>query len=139
MEITRFRKKRGTIDTYLQMLIPSEYQECKAFWEYAQRIQVLREYLIKHANERIGYSWFTKALMAIGMRKGLPDYQLPIQNHKYIGLWIEFKRRDKKNNKKDIDQEKWIENLNKIGHYATYAYGCDDAIRIYQDYINNRI
>lgn len=136
------RKKSGRrpiLDLKAQTLIPSEYQECKAFWGYAQRVPPLRDYLIKHANERIGYSWFTKALIGIGMRVGIMDYQFPVRNDKYIGLWLEFKRVDQRDKKKDSDQDEWIEKLIKIGHYAAYAYGCDHAIKIYTDYVNNRL
>jgi hypothetical protein len=143
MEIAMLRKRRigrrPILDLKAQTLIPSEYQECKAFWGYAQRIPQLGKYLIKHANERIGHSWFTKALIAIGMRPGLLDYQWPVRNDKYIGLWLEFKRVDQREKKKDADQEEWIENLREIGHYASYAYGCEHAIKIYTDYVNNRL
>jgi len=131
--------RRPILNLSMQILIPSEYQECKAFWGYAQRIPTLGEYLIKHANERIGHSWFTKALIAIGMRPGLLDYQWPVPNRKYLGLWLEFKRKDQREEKKKPEQDEWIEKLLKIGHYATYAYGCDDAIKIYTDYVNNRL
>lgn len=131
--------RRPILNLQLQTLIPSEYQECKAFWGYAQRIPQLRKFLIKHANERIGHSWFTKALIAIGMRPGLLDYQWPVRNQKYIGLWLEFKRIDKREEKKDASQDEWIENLREIGHYASYAYGCEDAIKIYTDYVNNKL
>lgn len=131
--------RRPILDLKAQTLIPSEYQECKAFWGYAQRVPRLGEYLIKHANERIGHSWFTKALIAIGMRPGILDYQWPVPNQKYLGLWLEFKRIDQREKKKDVDQDEWIEKLNKIGHYASYAYGCEHAIKIYTDYVNNRL
>jgi hypothetical protein len=143
MEIAMLRKRRigrrPILDLKAQIVIPSEYQECKAFWGYAQIVPLLREYLIKHANERIGHSWFTKALIAIGMRPGLVDYQWPLRNEKYNGLWIEMKRIDGREKAKDADQDEWIEKLRKIGHYATYAYGCDHAIKIYTDYVNNRL
>lgn len=131
--------RRPILDLKMQVLIPSEYQECKAFWQYAQMIPLLKKFLAKHANERIGHSWFTKALIAIGMRPGLLDYQWPVRNNKYIGLWIEMKRIDQRDKAKDADQDEWIANLLEIGHYATYAYGCDHAIQIYNDYINNRL
>lgn len=143
MEVAMLRKrrigKRPILKLETQTLIPTEYQECKAFWGYAQRVPLLRKYLIKHANERIGHSWFTRALINIGMRPGLTDYQWPIKNQKYFGLWLEVKRIDQRSVKKDEDQEMWIANLREIGHYAAYAYGCDDAIKIYTDYVNNRL
>lgn len=115
----------------------SEYQECKAFWQWAQLQPVLCDYLIKIANENQSQPWFLRALYLIGMRPGLPDYFLPIANQQWNGLWIEMKKKDKKKHKKNEKQEIWIEKLLKIDHYATYAYGCDDAIRICTHYLVN--
>lgn len=67
------------------------------------------------------------------------DYQWPVPNKKYIGLWLEFKRVDERGKKTKPEQDEWIARLLKIGHYASYAYGCDDAIKIYTDYVNNRL
>jgi len=96
--------------------------------------------LVKHANERVGDPmWFIKALYAVGFRKGLPDYQYIVPNEKYHSLWLEFKRADQRDKKKATEQDEWIERLMKRGHYAAYAYGLVDAIKIYTDYINNRL
>lgn len=123
----------------MKHLIATEYQECKSYWEWAQYHPLLKEFLIKHCNENKSGSWFVKALKAIGMRPGLLDYQYPIPNVKYLGLWIEMKRSDEINKKKRENQGEWIEKLNKVGHYATYAYGCDHAIAITTNYLENRI
>lgn len=121
------------------ILIPSEYQECKAFWQYASKVGFSDD-LIKHANERMGDSrWFIRALYAIGFRKGLLDYQFIKANGKYHTLWIEMKRKDQKPKDSKPEQNAWIARLLNRGHYASYAYGCDDAIRIFNDYINNKL
>ena len=143
MEEAMLRKrrisKRPILNQKTQTLIPSEYQECKAFWQFAT-IKGFNDDLIKNANERMGDAyWFIKALIAIGFRPGLLDYHYIVANQKYHGLWLEFKRVDQRLEKKKPEQDQWIERLLKRGHYASYAYGCDDAIRIYTDYINNRL
>jgi hypothetical protein len=139
MTFAKRRSKRPILNLKTQTFIPSEYQECKAFWQYAC-LMGFNDDLIKHANERIGDTpWFIRALFSIGFRKGLLDYQYISANNKYIGLWLEFKRKDQRNEKKMPEQEAWIARLLKKGHYASYAYGCDDAIKIYTDYINNRL
>lgn len=120
-------------------MIANEYQECKAYWNWAQGNDLLKEYLIKNANENQSKNWFRWALIAIGMRPGLPDYHLPFANNKYHGLWIEMKTKDQVNKKKRENQEEWIAKLTKINHYACYAYGCDDAVRITQDYLQNKL
>lgn len=120
-------------------MCPTEYQECKAFWQYAVAMK-FNDDLVKHANERMGDpNWFVRALYAIGFRKGLPDYQYIVSNGKYHTLWLEFKRADQREEKKNAEQDEWIERLMKRGHYASYAYGLLDAIKIYTDYINNRL
>lgn len=83
--------------------------------------------------------WFIKALYAIGFRKGLLDYHYIVANQKYHGLWLEFKRIDELGKKTKPEQDAWIERLRKRGHYASYAYGCEHAIKIYTDYVNNRL
>ena len=119
--------------------IASEYQECKAFWQYCQCHPMLRDHMIKNVNEGIREVWYARALLATGLRPGLPDYHYPVPNSSYHGLWLEFKRSDKRHAKKNPEQVLWIERLNKIGHYASYAYGCDDAIEILNSYLANTI
>lgn len=117
----------------------SEYQECKTYWQWAQYQPQLSEYLIKICNENQNKPWFTKALIAIGMRPGLPDYHYPIPNDNWAGLWIEMKTKKTKKHIKRANQDLWIEKLKRVNHYATYAYGSDDAISITKEYIENRI
>lgn len=123
------------------MQISSEHQECKAFWQYAQNIPMLREYLIKIPNEGKRESWYGRSLKNIGLRPGLPDYYYPVHNDTWHGLWLEMKRKDVKKSalKQNHLQNEWIEKLIKIGHYACYVYGWEDAVNVYNDYIGNRI
>jgi hypothetical protein len=130
-------KRKAKRNLYSPILIPTEYQECKAFWEYAQLIPMLREYLIKHVNEGKRSAIGGKLLKGIGMRPGLPDYQYPVANEKFTNLWLEMKRIDGREKPKDPRQDEWIDKLNKIGHYASYAYGASDAISIYERYVKN--
>ncbi len=119
--------------------ISSEYQECKAYYAWAQYNPILREYLYKIVNEGKRSSASGFFLKLIGLRAGLPDYHLPIPNNTYHGLWLEMKRKNQNKVTKRENQTEWLDKLNKIGHYATFAYGCEDAIKITLDYINNRI
>lgn len=140
MSVTRRKRTpRPILNASQTKLIPSEYQECKTFWDYCQRIDLLKDNMIHIANEGQRDEWFTKALLNIGMRPGILDYHLPVRNDRYIGLWLEMKRIDQRNIKKRANQNEWIDRLNKNGHYATYAYGCEDAIQIYTAYINNKL
>jgi len=135
--LTKRRSRRPRLDPRTQKLIPSEYQECKAFWQWAQTQPILKELLIKNANEHKSDEWFITALLSVGMRPGIPDYHLPYNNGTYSGLWLEFKRSDQRDKPKKINQEAWLEKLSKFGHYACYVYSCDEAINICTSYLNN--
>jgi uncharacterized protein YecT (DUF1311 family) len=124
-------KKRSTCAT--------EYQECKAYWEWAQLNPTLREFLKKDMNEGKRSAITGYYMQCIGMRKGFPDYELPVPNKKYHGLYIEMKRASARGKALRQEQLDWINRLNRIGHYATFAYGADEAIRITTDYLNNRL
>lgn len=117
----------------------SEYQECKAYFEWAQYYPVLREYLFKIVNEGKRSKINGNMLKLIGLRAGLPDYQLPIPNKNWNGLWIEMKKRSHAGKTKKDNQNEWISKLIKVKQYATYAYGWEDAAKITMDYLNNKI
>jgi hypothetical protein len=133
------RKRRPNFSLELQQVIPSEYEECKAFYAYTQRILRLGKKVIKHCNEGQRTSWYGKALVAIGLTPGVCDYQYIVSNGKYHSLWIEMKRRDGRDKKTNPTQDEFIELLKDNGHYACYAYGFDHAIEIYKDYVENKL
>lgn len=134
-----YKKRRTTFNLKMQELILSEYDESKAFYQYTQKILRLGKAIYHIPNEGIRENWYTKVLKAIGLTPGVCDFHYIPRNEKYLGLWIEMKRRDGRTKIKDMQQEEFIEMLLKNGHYATYAYGFDDAIKIYTDYVNNRL
>ena len=118
---------------------PAEYEECKAFWEYAQYKPLMRDYLIKLTNEGKRSAFYGKSLLNIGMRPGIPDYFYPLPNVRWHGLWIEMKRRDGSKTKKNPKQDEWIAKLIAVGQYACYAYGAEDAISIWNKYVTNQL
>ena len=118
--------------------IPDEYSECVAYFKWAQLNWLVREYLIHHVNEGKRSKTQGYYLNCIGLRKGLPDYQLPIPNENWLGLWIEMKTIDQRNRKQKKEQIEWIDRLIKIGHFATFAYGWQHAAEITMDYLNNK-
>lgn len=131
--------RRPKLDLKTQEIIPSEFEECKAFWQYCQRYLRLGLSVFHVPNEGIRESWYTKALINIGMTPGVLDYFFLKRTEKYGGLIIDMKRRNMRGKKTDEDQDLFIENAIKEGYYASYAYGCEDAIRIYTEYVNNRL
>jgi hypothetical protein len=121
------------------IIIPNEYQECIAFYQWCQTKPVVQDLIIKICNEGIRTPKQAMGLRAIGMRPGIPDYLLPLANGTYHSLWIEMKRRDKVKTKKEPRQEYWLAKLHMLGHYSTYAYGWEDAARIVEQYISNTL
>lgn len=120
-------------------LVPTEYEECLTFTQWCQYHPIVSKFLIKHVNEGKRSALGGIYLNHIGMRKGLPDYQIPLPNEKYVGLWIEMKLPKRKNSKMPEDQIWWINHLLAVGHYATFAYGAEEAIKITQDYFDNKL
>jgi hypothetical protein len=117
----------------------SEYKECLAFYKWAQFNPLLREYLIKIVNEGARSPQSGYFLKLIGMRPGIPDYFLPLANDTYSGLWLEMKLSGSQGERKRDNQSAWIERLKKIGHYATYAHGWQEAADIASKYLANQI
>lgn len=115
----------------------TEYQECLAYYKWAQFNPICREYLIKIPNEGKRNAFTGYCLKIIGLRAGVPDYFLPVPNDKYHGLWIEMKV-DKSSNVQ-ASQKEWIAKLNKIGHYAICTYGACQAIEVTENYLNNKL
>jgi hypothetical protein len=123
----------------VDIVVPNEYQECNAFFRWSQTQPIVKDCLIKICNEGVRTPRQAYQLRAIGLRPGVPDYLLPIANAQYHSLWIEMKRRDKRRTKKEPRQDAWLAKLRALGHYSTYAYGCEDAIHIVEQYLNNQL
>ena len=138
---TRPRKagRRPILVLTPQEIVPTEREECVAFWGYCQRVLKLGFSIFHVPNEGIRETWYTKALIAIGLTPGVLDYVILIPNAKYHALLIDMKRSNERHKKKNANQEAFIENALKQGYYACYAYGFDDALKIYTDYVNNKL
>lgn len=132
------RIKNITVSKSHEIII-SEYEECKAFWQYCQVVLRLGKSIHHIPNEGKRESWYTKTLICIGLLPGTLDYFIQRPTLKWHGLYIDMKRKDQRGKKTNLYQDEFIKNAINDGYYACYAYGCDDAIKIYTDYINNRI
>lgn len=77
-------------------------------------------------------------LKAMGVRRGVPDLFLPVQNYNrsadsgYIGLFIELK---KIGGKVPPEQLIWIEYLNNQGYKAVVCYGWEEARDVIEEYL----
>lgn len=121
------------------MKIPTEMQECRAYWEWVQTVPLLRDYIYKIVNEGKRSPIQGKQLQLIGLRKGLPDYHYPVANAKWNGFWLEMKKRNLREKVIPAHQKAWLEKLIRIDQYATFAFGWEDAAAKTMDYLNNKV
>ena len=75
-----------------------------------------------------------KKLKAEGVKKGVPDYILPVARGPYHGLFLELKRT--KGGKTSPEQEALINKLRKQGYLALVAKGWEHASRILMGYLS---
>lgn len=114
----------------------SEYEECKAYFTWAQYNPILKEYLIKIVNEGKRTPQNGHRLKLIGLRAGLPDYYLPVPNNNFLGLWVEMKT---KSGSLSQYQKEWLFKLNKLGHCAKSCRGWQEAAQLTMDYLANKL
>lgn len=117
----------------------------------------LFEYLAKKHPNVVALSEPSGLRVSQGMAKKLKrmrsaDVHLDVYilqpTQKYAGLILELKAKDifKKTNPSQLlankhhqDQLATINKLNKLGYYATFAIGYDQAVNVIEDYLNNRL
>lgn len=117
----------------------SEMDECRAYWKWAQHNPTLRNYLYKIVNEGKRSPIHGRHLTQIGLRKGVPDYHLPVPNDSYNGFWLEMKTKEKGRYKISPYQAEWMDKLRLVGQYATFGYGWEDASEKTLAYLNNKL
>lgn len=69
-----------------------------------------------------------------GVKKGFPDNSIYEPNKYYKGLFIELKTGG---NSASIEQEEWINNLNKNGYLAFVSYSLEECMYVYEHYKKN--
>lgn len=68
-----------------------------------------------------------------GLKAGVPDTFLPVARKGYHGAYCELKE---KPNKPSPMQIKWLDRLKGEGYLTCVAYGAQDAINFYADYLD---
>ena len=115
------------------MLIPSEYDECKALVDFLE-ILVMQNKVIKFshtANETYTTSWKQKMKnKQMGVRSGVPDY-IVVTNK--ATLFIEMKRI--KGGVVSQEQKEWVEAINKTGGHASVCKGFTEAMQFVKLFI----
>lgn len=81
-----------------------------------------------HRNKVIGGK-----LKAEGVKKGVPDYCLPVARGDYHGFYLELKTKTGRPTK---DQQRFLWLLKEQRYRAVIAYGLDEAIDLTLEYLN---
>ena len=111
-------------------LLPLEHDEQVTFIQWCDSHKVLVFAIPNGSNKsKVAQGRFK----AEGLRAGIPDLMIPIARKPYNGLFIEMKRRAKSSTSKA--QKEWIIVLKQQGYSAEIAKGCDEAIRITEEYL----
>lgn len=116
-------------------LIPTEHEEQCAFVEWLETKKLMFT-AIPNATFT-GWSQQRKN-KAEGVRPGLPDMLIIVNDHL---IWIEMKRRDRKpkrGGKGGISDEqwRWIDALNRCENTQVYVtYGAKEAIEVIEKYL----
>lgn len=117
----------------------TEYLDCLSFYQWTQYQYKLKGLVIKHVNEGKRSKVGGMFLKMIGLTKGLPDYQILLSNKNWHGLFIEMKTKKEKDKKMRSEQIEFIGKLIKNGYYGTFAYGWEEAVKIVNEYMDDKI
>jgi len=112
----------------LKKRMPTEHEEQSAFVAW---FRYKYPWILIFAIPNGGYRTKVEAakLKREGMTAGIPDLYIPV-----LSLWIEFKR---KNGRLSKSQKEVIKYLKSIGDNVIIAYGCEDAIKKIEDFLEN--
>jgi len=116
-------------------LQPTEHEEAVLFADWCEaeghtdpRLALL--FAIPNGGHRhIGVA---RKMKAEGVKRGVPDYCLPIPRGEYHGLFIELKTKTGSTSK---EQKQWLQALTQQGYLAVVAKGADEAIAAIQKYL----
>lgn len=111
----------------------AEEQEALFVWaEYQSAAHPELRLLYHIPNEGKRSVAYGAALRRQGMKKGVPDLCLPVARGKYHGLYIEMKAG---RNKPTVDQQWWLEALERQGFCAVWCSGWERAKEEISEYL----
>lgn len=97
---------------------------------------------VPNGSKRVGMDGFT--LNSEGLKSGWPDVQIMIPSGSKCGLFIELKRPPNEYSYKSSakaaakpHQKDMLRKLITRGYQAAFAYGCDEAIKITEQYLSD--
>lgn len=77
-----------------------------------------------------------KKMKAMGYRKGCPDLLIFEPRGSYHGLFVELKA---PGGTKSTEQKAFIKQAEDLGYCACFAFGFEEARKMIEDYINDRL
>lgn len=116
-------------------MIQSETQLVHAFMDWVEwkaNSEPLYSYMHHIVNEGKRSFRTGRSLVRAGMKKGLPDYNLPLRTVRFAGLYIEFKTETGSLSQHQIE---WIVKLRAVGHQVVVCRCLPDAQFITEQYI----
>jgi len=111
------------------MLIASEEEEQIAFAQWLNAKKILFYHIPNEGKRHINYA---RKLKKMGVSKGVPDLCIPVPCSHFHGLYIELKR--KQGGLISPAQLSWIAKLNDKGYKAVIANGCEEAVKVTEEY-----
>jgi hypothetical protein len=120
-------------------LHPTEHEEAVLFADWCETEALIdprlsRIFAIPNGGHR--HIAVAQKLKAEGVKKGVPDYFLPVAASGYHGLFIELKTLTGKASK---DQKQWIAALNQERYLAVVAKSGNAAIAVVQKYLGETL
>lgn len=115
-------------------LKPTEFDECKAFWEWSvlKRGEYPELRLLFHIRNEGKDKIERIRLNKIGVSPGVPDYFLACPRGDKAGLWLEIKVPGGKVSK---EQEKWLRDLTNRGYEVAICWGWGVAAHTVETYL----
>lgn len=130
-KLFRFKKPKSSRN--------SEHSIQKSFFDYlGKKYGSYRKVCFSIPNEGARSLIQGSLLKQRGLTKGVPDIFCAIPNGNHHGLFIEFKKKDYKNQCDgglSLNQKDMIYNLRTHGYRCEICYSLDEAIHIFESYI----
>jgi hypothetical protein len=141
VEAAKIEREYAPAKEYPKGYLPSEDDEQIAFAQYLE-FRRIPFYAVPNGGKRVKrknkkgewYSPEAQKLKAMGVQAGVPDVVIVVARGGFHGFYLELKRREKW--KIDDKQIEWAKTLTREGYWHQYAYGCEDAIRKTEHYLN---
>jgi hypothetical protein len=117
--------------------IAEEKIEQDALVEWMSYHPVIKDLFFKIHNEGKRTPRQGAKLKRQGLKAGVSDIFIPFPTKSHHGLWIELKRRKKY--RCTNEQQIWIDRMNELGYFATFAFGWEHAREIIEKYLSGKL